>query len=161
QRMNLAEKAKGSPRRVPLFGSPVRALGSAMAALVLFLSFSTYTVASASSAIPGDWQYPVKLQAERVRLALALSDDAKREVKLDIAETRSNEIREMVKRHKIIGPGVLDRLAEQTQSVVNDAQDGGWDASDAARLADIAEKQKIVLSDALAQVDPAAQDELA
>lgn len=154
QKMNLGEKAK-APWRVPVFGSPFRALATGMAAIVVLLGFSTYTVASASAAIPGDWQYPVKLQTERVRLALAFSDGSERNIKLDIAEERVNEIEEMSNRGKIIGPGVLDRLVEQTQPLVNDVKSGNWDASDAARLQEIARKQRRVLKDASAQAQVA------
>ena len=73
----------------------------------LFLGFSTYTVASASAALPGDWQYPVKLQTERVRLALAFSDDGKRDVRLDIADDARTRSEELTARGDRIGPGVL------------------------------------------------------
>jgi hypothetical protein len=154
QKMKLGERAK-APRRIPVFGSPFRALATGMAAIVVFLGFSTYTVATASAALPGDWQYPVKLQTERVRLALAFSDDSKRDIKLDIAEERVHEIEELSKRGDIIGPGTLDRLVEQTKPLVDDVQSGDWDTSDAARLQEIARKQRRVLKDAEAQAQVA------
>jgi hypothetical protein len=160
QRMKLGERAERRPVRVPLFGSPARALGSAMAGIALFLSFSTYTVASASNSIPGDWQYGVKLQTERVRLALAFSDESKRDVKLDIAEERVSEIKEMSQRGKIIGPGVLDRLVETTQPLVEDARQGDWDLDEAARLQGITQTQGLVLTDGDTKIDPAAGVEL-
>lgn len=160
QRAKLGERAR-QPRHVPIFGSPIRALASGMAAVVLFLSFSTYTVASASSSLPGDWQYPVKLETERVRVALAFSDDSKRGVKLDNAQERVHEIKELTKRGKIIGPGVLDRLVEQTQPLVDDAQGGDWGTDDVARLQELAETQKQALHEAEPQIAPDAQDELA
>jgi hypothetical protein len=98
QRMKLGERAtQRAPRRVPMFGSPFRALAGGMAAVVVLLGASTYTVSSASAALPGDWQYPIKLQTERVRVSLALTDDAKRNVRLDIAEERVSEIEEVDK----------------------------------------------------------------
>ena len=160
QRAKLGERVR-QPRHVPIFGSPIRALASGMAAIVLFLSFSTYTVASASSSLPGDWQYPVKLETERVRVALAFSDGAKRGVKLDNAQERVHEIKELTKHGKIIGPGVLDRLVEQTQPLVDDAQNGDWGSNDVARLQQIAETQKQALHEAEPQVAPDAQNELA
>ncbi len=153
--------AQRQPYRVPMFGSPFRALASGMAALVIFLGFSTYTLASASAALPGDWQYPIKLQTERVRVALAFSDEAKRDVKLDIAEERVSELQQLTKRGKIIGPGVLDRLVEQTQPLIDDAKDGGWLPEEAARLELVSEKQQEVLQQASARIAPDAQDRLA
>src|SRR4029077_12487807 len=91
QRMKLAERVK-QPRRIPVFGTPFRAVATGLASVAVFLSFSTYTVATGCAALPGDWNYPVKLQTERVRLALAFSDDSERSIRLDIAEERVSEI---------------------------------------------------------------------
>jgi hypothetical protein len=159
QRMGLAE-ARRRRLFVPRLHGSFRALAGAAAVLVLFLSFSTYTVASASSALPGDWQYPIKLQTERVRLALAFSDDSRRDVKLGRAEERAHEIEQMAKRGQIIGPGVLDRLAQQTQPLIDDAA-AGWNTEDIARLKAVAEREQIALQQAKEHVDAAAQDEFA
>jgi hypothetical protein len=156
--MKLGERA---PRayRLPVFGSPSRALAGAAAATVVFLGLSTYTVASASAAVPGEWRYGVKLQTERVRLALAFSEDAKQDVRLDIAEERVDEIQELTARGKIIGPGVIDRLKEQTEPLGEDLE--ALDPGELARVHAIAEKSKTVLKEATAQVAPAAQLALA
>ena len=161
QRMKLGETApQRAASRLPMFRFPMRAMAGGMAALALMLGASTYTVASASAALPGDWQYPVKLQTERVRLALAFSDDAKVNVKLDIAEERVSEIQQLTKRGRIIGPGVLDRLAEQTQPLIDDARQGGWDPDQAARLQAVSAKEQEVLATVAGQVAPDAQDNL-
>ena len=131
---------------MPSFGVPGRVVGSSLAAVAIFMGASVYTVATASAALPGDWQYPIKLETERVRVALAFSDEAKRDVKLDIAEERVSEIQQLARRGRIIGPGVLDRLVEQTQPLVDDAREGGWDPDEAARLEAVTEKQQEVLA---------------
>jgi len=124
----------GSESRIArAFQMHARAMASAAAVLIAMLSFSTYTVASADGSLPGDWQYPVKLQTERIRLALAFGDGAKRDVKLDIAEERAREIEQLTKRGRIIGPGVLDRLVEQTQPLIDEAGPD-WNTDDVARL---------------------------
>ncbi len=161
QRAKLGERAsQRQPRHVPLFGSPFRALAGGLASIAIFLSFSTYTVASASNSLPGDWQYGVKLQTERVRLALAFDDDSKRSIKLDIAEERVAEIEQLSKKGKIIGPGVLDRLVEQTQPLVNDARDGGWNSDDIERLSAVSAKEDSVLTQAVPQISIDAQSQL-
>ena len=147
QRMKLGERAR-QPRRWPVFGSPYRAFASAAAALVLFLGFSTYTVASADAALPGDWQYPVKLQTERVRLALAFSPGAELDVRLDIASERAREIEKLRAKGRIIGPGVLDRLADDTRPLVEAAESGELDRDELARLSDVAKRQQTVLAQA-------------
>ena len=81
---------------------------------MVFLSFSTYTVASASAALPGDWQYPSSSRRSASASRWPSATTAKRDVKLDIAEERAREIEQLTANGKIIGPGVLDRLVEQT-----------------------------------------------
>lgn len=156
QRMGLGERARGG-RRVPVFGTPFRAFGSVAAALALFLGATTYTVAQANDALPGEWQYNVKLQTERVRLALAFSDDAKRDVRLDIANERATEIQRMSAQGRIIGPDVLDRLVSTTAPLVEAANNGKFDRDEAQKLLAVAEKQKVVLAAAEPQVAPEAQ----
>lgn len=158
-KMKRSER-RSAPRVTTLIERHFRALAGAAAVMVLFLSFSAYTVASANSALPGDWQYPVKLQTERVRLALAFGDGAKRHVKLDIAEERAREIERMHRRGRIIGPGVLDRLVEQTKPLVSDAG-ASWDTGDLARLQAVSEYEKTALQQAQPSLDAEAQDKLA
>ncbi|MDP9237524.1 MAG: DUF5667 domain-containing protein [Chloroflexota bacterium] len=160
QRIGLGERQK-TRRLIPAFHAGYRALAGSAAALVLLLSFSTYTVASATSALPGDWQYPVKLQTERVRLALAFSDSSKLDVRLSIAEERAHELEQLTKQGRIIGPGVLDRIVEQTQPLVDGASaDGDWDTGDVSRLKSLAEREQQALQNAASQIDPTAQDSL-
>ncbi len=157
--MRLAREGSES-RLARLFQTHARAMASAAAVLIAALSFSTYTVASADNSLPGDWQYPVKLQTERVRLAFAFTDGAKRDVKLGIAEERAREIEQLTKRGRIIGPGVLDRLVEQTKPLVDEAGPD-WNTGDVARLHTLAEREQVALKQAEPQVDPSAQDALA
>jgi hypothetical protein len=157
----LRRETAPAARRIPSLMPGFRALAGVSAALVLFLGFSTYTVASASSALPGDWRYPVKLQTERVRLALALSEGAKRDVRLDLAHERARELRRLAQRGHTIGPSELHRLVAQTAPLVSDADGGDWDANDLERLQQVSELQKTVLQEVAPQVEPAAQDELA
>lgn len=153
QKMKLGERARERDRRsFPLFGAPFRGLVAAGVTAVMFLSFSTYTVASASNALPGDWQYPVKLQTERARLALALSEEAKRDVKLDIARERAEELERLTAKGEIIGPGVLDRLANATQPLVEDADEGKLDGGELDRLHDVSTRQQAALQQAATQV---------
>jgi hypothetical protein len=153
--------AEPRPRRWPSLVPNRQALAGMAAALVLFFSFSTYTVASASSALPGDWRYPIKLETERVRLALAFSEGDKRNVRLDIAAERAKEIEKLTKNGDRIDQAELDRLANQTQALARDAGDGGWDSKDLAKLQDVSEKSNVVLQQAAPQVAPDAEPALA
>lgn len=160
QRLRMEGATARRPRRLPVFGSPMRAFGAAAASVVLFLGFSAYTVSTASAALPGDWRYPIKLQTERVRLALAITDAQERAVRLDIAEERVEEIEELAYKGRIIPPGALDRLVKNTEPLIEDASEGRLDREDAARLQEMSVRTTQVLSAASSQVDPSASDKL-
>lgn len=159
-KMRLSRASGNGRRVVPSLQTNMRALAGVAAALVLFLGFSTYTVASASGSLPGDWQYPVKLQTERVRLALTFSEEAERGVRLDIASERAAEIQKLAERGRIIGPGVINRLVSHTESLVRDAGERGdeWDSHALERLHAVAQHEKQVLERARPQIDPAAEE---
>jgi hypothetical protein len=131
------------------------------AALVMLIGASTYTVAEAASALPGDFLYPVKLETERVRLALAFGEDAKRDVRLELAEERGEEIERLAQKGRIIGPGELDRLTKQTEPLIEAAGDGDWDTNDLAKLQAVTQKQKTLLQEVAPHVQPGAEEQLA
>jgi len=160
QRMGLRERAR-PPRRLPLFGTPFRALATGMAAFAVFLGGSTYTVASAQSALPGDWQYGVKLQTERVRLALAFSEDARRDVRLDIATERAEEIEQLAQKGRPIGEAELKRLQNETAPLIDDANKDKLDTGAIEKLVAVTAKQKQVLAAVEDRVDPKAAPVLA
>jgi hypothetical protein len=155
------EGAKAPARRLPVFGSPIRAFGAMAAGVVVMVGVSSYTVSSASAALPGDWNYNLKLQTERVRLAMAINDGQERDVKLDIAEERLHEIEALANKGKILGPGVLNRFASQTQPLVDAAEAGELDAGDAARLQAVSLRSARVLDAVEPQVADDAGAQLA
>jgi hypothetical protein len=158
QRMRTAEPHH---ERHPMFSPLMKGLAATGAALVIFLGASTYTVASASDALPGEWRYGVKLQTERARLALAFSEGAERDVRLDIAAERAEEIERMAAKGKIIPPGVLDRMADQTQGLVEEAKEDKLDNGELQRLHAVTSKQQVVLREAASNVADDAGDQLA
>jgi hypothetical protein len=165
-RMRGQRAGAGQRRRgfgLPGFRIPVQALAGAAAVLTLFFGFSTYTVATAEAALPGDWRYPIKLQTERVRLALAFSEEAERNVRLDIAEERAEEIEKLASKGRIIGPGVIGRLADETEPLVEAASEGKLKDSHVDKLNRVTAKAKEALeqADASDQVSPEAQPKLA
>jgi hypothetical protein len=153
------KEAAPAPRRLPLFGSAYRVLAGAGLALALMLGLSSYTVAEASDALPGDRLYGVKLQTERVRLALAFSEGAERDVRLDIAAERVEEIEQLTAKGRIIGPGVIERLQDETEPLAENLD--SLDKGDKQRVRDIATKSKAALEDAEANVSPDAAPVLA
>jgi hypothetical protein len=140
-------------RTAPVFGVSFRALASASLVLVLVLSASTYTVASASQALPGEWRYPIKLETERVRLALAFGDDAKRDLRLRITAERADEIARLSEHGREIGGAELTRLANETERLVREASEGTWSPEEYAKLQEVTQKQKQVLDQARDRVN--------
>lgn len=166
QKLRASQPASAQDRApgrgwLPSLSTPLfRGFAAAGVTAVIALGFSAYTVSSSSAALPGDWDYGVKLQTERVRLALAFSDDAKQDVRIDIAGERANELERLASKGRIIGPGVLDRMASQTAPLVEAVDKGELDAGDLKKFASVVEKQKSVLAMAEGQVAPNAQAQL-
>jgi len=144
-------------RPQPAFsGTALRAIGAAMAVLVLFGVFSVYTVATAEAALPGDWRYPVKLQTERVRLAFAFTEGAEIEVRSDIAQEAQREIERMTAQGRTIEESHLARLRKATDGLTGAVEDSGRsDAKD--QLASIAAGQEQLL-EGLERADDAAPE---
>lgn len=136
--------------RVP---APVAA--AAAVALVSFFAFSTYAVATSGDALPGEWQYPIKRATERARLALAFSDDSRRDVRLDIAWERLWEVEALASRGHPIGEAELGRMTGETASLVEDIDTTSWKVEDVRRVSELAERQETVL----AQVEPLVKPE--
>jgi hypothetical protein len=153
----FAGKRDGAPaqRRLPLVGNPYRAMAGAAAAFVLMLGVSGYTVAEASDALPGDRLYGVKLQTERVRLALAFGEGAERDVRLDIASERVEEIEKLTAKGRIIGPGVIERVQDETAPLAADLE--SLDKREKQRVLELATEAKAVLEAAEDQIAPNAQ----
>jgi hypothetical protein len=141
-----------------VFGTAARALASVGVAAALFAGLSGYTVAQAADALPGDRLYGVKLQTERVRLALAFTEGAERDIRLDIASERVHEIEELTARGKIIGPGVIERLRDQTEPLADALED--LDSADAARVKAVTTRSSEALERAEPQIAPEAQSTL-
>jgi hypothetical protein len=159
QGMKLNHAHAMGRRRLPLVGNAYRALAGAGAAAVLLLGLSTYTVAEASDSLPGDRLYGVKLQTERVRLALAFSESSERDVRLDIASERVDEIEQLTAKGKIIGPGVIERLQDQTEPLAADLD--SLDKDELERVRSIAADSEAALERAKPQVKAEAQPLLA
>jgi hypothetical protein len=158
QKMRLGDANARAQRRIPVFGTVYRAAGAITAAFVLFAGVSGYTVASAASnALPGDTLYGVKLQTERVRLTLAFTEDAKQDVRLDIAAERVEEIEELTARGRIIGPSEIGRLKDDTEPLADHLDD--LDVGELQRVQAITTKSRDVLDHAA--VRPEAQPVLA
>ena len=101
--------ARGQKRQrqgVPLFGWLPRWATAVAFALFLVLVAGGGTVAAASSSLPGEILYPVKLATEQVRLAFAFSDTGKAELYAQFAVRRSEEIA------KIAGKDEPQRIEE-------------------------------------------------
>ena len=118
---------------------------------LVFVGFSTYTVATSSQALPGDWRYAVKRFTERTRLALAFDNDSKRGLRIDFVAERLEELETLAARQRPINGPVLRELASSTQRVVSGIDPASLPPEDdLSRISELTDKQK----DVLAQVEP-------
>jgi hypothetical protein len=90
--IQTAFDARGADK-VPSFSFKRIASTAALASLLLG---STGTVFASQASIPGETLYPIKRLVENVRLAAAVDQKTKAEVRLDIAEERLMEINSLL-----------------------------------------------------------------
>lgn len=122
------------------------------------------TVVASRNAAPGDTLYGVKTATEKVRVALALNDKNKVEVKLSIAEDKLKEVEKLMKRGDSAEDvnEAVDNLKEVEDEVSDDIDKVEWDGKDTAELtaklkANL-ERQQEVLKGILSKVPPQARD---
>lgn len=139
---------------------PSPALAGALAVILAFFSFAGYTFVSAGSALPGDWNYPVKRTTEQVRLALAFDDETRHNLEIAFAEERLEEVERLAQRDGHVTERALASLQRQTDRLRR-SLGGIRNPGTRARLISLTERQATVLRTVEEQVDPAARDELA
>jgi len=98
-RVALQEMAEKKERRFSFFSWQPR-WATAVVAVLIFLMASSGTVAASSNSMPDGTLYPVKLAAEKVRLALTVTDIAKAELYARLADKRVTEIVKMADKGK-------------------------------------------------------------
>ncbi len=105
------------PSHRPTIFSLQRAWVPALAMVLILVFSSVGTAAAASNAMPDEPLYPVKLATEQVRLTMALSNEAKAELNVQLVETRSQEIVTMAAQGKSEQVAVVtDRLAQHLEA---------------------------------------------
>ena len=115
-----------SPRkaRFSLFRHP--ALARAAAILIVVLLIGWGTVRASSSAIPGDFLYPIKLLTERVRYSLTVNPQGQAELLITFSDER---LQEALKKHQE-GGGVDAQLLGQMLDYAKQALEKGFDMND-------------------------------
>jgi hypothetical protein len=147
------------PPRLP--GPALRpALAAVAVAVLVFVGFSSFTLATAGDALPGDWQYPVKRFTERARLAFVFGEDARRGYRIGLAEERVEEVEGLVARERRISEPVLRELASSTGSLVEALDPASVPEDHIERIGELTAKQQDVLDDAEPLVEEEATDEL-
>lgn len=86
------------------------------------LLFVAGTTTASAHALPGDTLYPVKRQIENIRVAITPGQEAKLEVKLNLAKERLNEFEALdEKNNESPNQDSPLRLQNQTQNNINDS----------------------------------------
>jgi hypothetical protein len=132
----------------------------ALAALIGFVGFSSFVVASAGDSVPGDWRYPIKRLTEQARLTFTIGDDARRDYRITLAEERLNEVQKMASQDRRIGESVLRQLTNATEPLVEALQPDSVPTQQIERITDLTAKQQDVLGQVAPLVDTNAADEL-
>ena len=137
------------PHRPPLKTTLYRSAARVFGVIAMLLAFFvTGTVYASTRALPGDLVYPVKGWAEAARLRFS-PDDRKRELRLEFARERTEEIRALIERQRY--SDLLDAYGEVEKRVETFALEP--DAGDPIRtLQAELSKQNEVLSSLLESV---------
>lgn len=116
----LQERYKREQKRRPLFhgGQPKWATAVAVVLVILIIG-GVSTTASARSQ-PDDLLYPVKLAAEQARLALTFSEPARTDLRLQMAETRVNELAYLAGKGDIAAINSVVQALESNLGVATD-----------------------------------------
>ena len=118
---------------------------------VLMFGFIT-----AGNAVPGDWNYSLKLATERAQYTLA-SRDQRIDVQIRQTEERLTEISELANRGNL-SAGEIHKLTRELGQLLDLARDQQFDQVQQARVKGIAESTVAVLSGAEQEFEPDVAD---
>jgi hypothetical protein len=143
---------------------PRPALRPVLAALALvvftFAGFSSFTLATAGDALPGDWRYPVKRFTERARLTFVFGEDARRSFRIGLTEERLKEVEGLAAKGESISEPVLQELADNTGSLVEELDPVAVPQDQIERIGELTAKQQDVLDEVQPLVEEEAADDL-
>ncbi len=157
RRLLTAAQEVLSPRRVPRWRPAFRiATGIAAVMVVAFLSVGSFAVTTSADTLPGDWRYPVKRTMEDIRYTLTFDQGGRRQLDIEFAQRRLDEVQKLAEEGHRIGDGPLSDLASQTNSLVT----ANLSVQDAEKVSALAMQQQQVLQNVAPLVDPSASDDL-
>lgn len=136
----VPEPAPGPAARLRALAAGVGMVAASLALGVLTLGFVT-----AEGAVPGDWNYSLKLAQERLEYALSRGDN-RVDVQLRQTESRVYELQAQLSQGKI-SESSLDRLQREARELAELATKYQLDDVQKARLRTIGETSNAILSD--------------
>lgn len=108
-----------SPVRITIFSRPVLLRLAASIAVLLLLSWGT-AVAS-SDTVPGNFMYPVKRFAEKVRLLFSINDKDEAELRITFSERRLSEALKTYQQGGGIDDGLLRQMLDEAKRALDQA----------------------------------------
>jgi Domain of unknown function (DUF5667) len=130
-------------------------------AVVFVMGFGGFAVTTSASALPGDWQYPVKRGIEDIRYTLTFDDGGKKQLDIEFTRERLSEVQKLADEGRPISEGTLKDLTSQTNSLVTRLDNSDLNVNEAKKVEELAKQQQDVLTNLVAPlVDPKASDEL-
>lgn len=124
-----------------------RTVFAGVSVVIAALTFGllTHGFVTANDAVPGDWNYSLKLANERLQYTLA-SGDRRVDVQLRQTEARVYELQRQAERGKVSAADI-ERLQREANELAQLARNHELDDKQKARLRDIGETSTAVLGD--------------
>jgi len=90
--------------------------------LVFVLSSGWLSVMASENSLPGDLLYPIKINSEKVKIALTFDKTKEAELHMESAKKRVQEIQELKKQDIVVEAGIVKETYDRVKVSVSDAQ---------------------------------------
>ncbi len=138
--------------------SPMVLLAKIMLIVTLMVGGAGATTVAAQSSLPGDGLYSIKLLVEDARVALTAEPQAQIELRLELAQTRTQEMQQLSAQHRAIPDNASVQLQTQLQAALDIA--AHFDDTALQTAMQQIETRVMTQAQALAQVHSAAADQI-
>jgi hypothetical protein len=130
-----------------------------MSLVIALVLAGTWAVSASASSLPGQALYPVKLAAERARLAVTVRHGARAHLHLVFAERRLGEVQRLLGEEGAVAQSLVDALVAETEMALDELEEVGAakKAAVGAKLLALTEQQQAVLTQVKARAPEAAQ----
>jgi len=153
------KRSAGWPfRSGPARRRALRLLPVALSLVLVLAVAGTWTISASASSLPGESLYPVKLAAEKARLAITFRHQARGQLHLAFAERRLAEVQAVFAQERPVEEELLVALAHETTQAATEIEASTEKKENVAlKLLAVAERQQAVLTSVQERAPEAAQ----